>query len=176
MMQTIGRHFISLLCACLLACISLAAPAFSETEAMKRGPVTNLPIPRYVSLKAAKANVRRGPSLTHRIDWIFKRRDMPLMVTAEHGHWRRVQDIDGAGGWVHYSLLSGSRTVIVMADMLPLNARAEPDTPMVAQLELGVIAHLQKCGLDWCRVSAGGYKGWVQKGNIWGVGATEIRD
>ena len=58
----------------------------------ERGPVTGLPLPRYVSLKASEANVRRGPSLTHRIDWVFKRRDMPLRITAEFGHWRRVED------------------------------------------------------------------------------------
>ncbi|MEL6566070.1 MAG: SH3 domain-containing protein, partial [Pseudomonadota bacterium] len=62
------------------------------------GPVTNLPLPRYVSLKAVEGNVRRGPSLTHRIDWVFQRRDMPLRITAEHGHWRRVEDRDGMGG------------------------------------------------------------------------------
>lgn len=164
------------LCALALACTLSIAPALASGDDNKRGPVTNLPLPRYVSLKASKANVRRGPSLTHRIDWIFKRRDMPLRVTAEHGHWRRVQDIEGAGGWVHYSLLSGSRTVIVTADMLPLNMRAEPDTSMVAQLELGVVAQLQKCTPSWCRIAAGGYKGWVQKNKIWGVGAEEIRD
>ena len=63
----------------------------------KRGQVTNLPLPRYVSMKAAEANVRRGPSLTHRVDWVFKRRSMPLQVTAEYGNWRKVQDRDGAG-------------------------------------------------------------------------------
>ena len=67
------------------------------------GPETNLPMPRFVSLKASEANVRRGPSLTHRIDWVFKRRDMPLQVVAEYGHWRRVIDRDGQGGWVHYT-------------------------------------------------------------------------
>ena len=58
--------------------------------------VTNLPLPRYVSMKAAEGNVRRGPSLTHRIDWVFKRRGMPLQITAEYGNWRKVQDRDGA--------------------------------------------------------------------------------
>ena len=72
--------------------------------ASERGSVTNLPIPRFVSLKAAEGNVRRGPSLSHRIDWIYKQRNMPLEVTAEFGHWRRVRDREGAGGWVHYSL------------------------------------------------------------------------
>ncbi len=155
------------------AMVFCAGTALAE---LKRGPVTNLPMPRYVSLKASKANVRRGPSLTHRIDWIFKRRDMPLVVTAEHGHWRRVQDRDGAGGWVHYSLLSGNRTVIVQADMLPLNVRPEPKTPISAPLELGVLANLGKCDAEWCRISAGGYKGWARKTDIWGVSAGEIRD
>jgi len=167
-----GRSFFGV----VVAAIATAVMAGNALAESKRGPVTNLPIPRYVSLKAAKANVRRGPSLTHRIDWIFKRRDMPLVVTAEHGNWRRVQDRDGAGGWVHYALISGNRTVIVQADMLPLNLRPEPNTTIVAQLELGVVANLGKCQQEWCRISAGGYKGWARKSDIWGVGAEEIRD
>ena len=62
-----------------------------------RGPVTNLPLPRYVSTKSTEVNVRRGPSLSHRIDWVFKRRAMPLEIIGEYGHWRRVRDRDGAG-------------------------------------------------------------------------------
>ena len=93
--------------------ILLLASIGAACADVERGSVTNLPIPRYVSLKAPEANVRRGPSLSHRIDWVFQRRAMPLKITDEYGHWRRVQDIDGAGGWMHYSLLSGARTVIV---------------------------------------------------------------
>ena len=63
----------------------------ASAAASERGKVTNLPIPRYVSLKAEEGNVRRGPSLSHRIDWVFQRRNMPLQVTGEHGHWRRVE-------------------------------------------------------------------------------------
>ena len=96
-----------------------AGPGFASD----RGPVTNLPLPRFVSMKASEGNVRRGPSLSHRIDWVYKRRNMPLQITAEHGHWRRVQDRDGAGGWVHYALLSGVRTAIVEVDLLNLYAR-----------------------------------------------------
>lgn len=142
--------------------------------AQERGPETNLPIPRFVSIRAAEANVRRGPSLTHRIDWVFTRKDMPVEITAEHGHWRRVRDREGAGGWIHYSLLSGVRTVIVDDDMLPLRARPDPDSPVTAQLELGVIARLGDCGPDWCRLNVGGYRGWAPKSALWGVGADEI--
>ncbi|MBT8411148.1 MAG: aspartyl-trna synthetase [Octadecabacter sp.] len=141
-----------------------------------RGPVTNLPMPRYVSLKATEANVRRGPSLSHRIDWVFTRRDMPLRVVGEYGHWRRVVDREGMGGWVHYSLLSGSRTVIVDEDMLVLRQRPDETTAEVAMLELGVIASLGECLPEWCRLRAGGYRGWAHKTALFGVGADELRD
>lgn len=98
------------------------------------------------------------------------------MITAEHGHWRRVQDRDGAGGWVHYALLSGVRTVLVEKDMVQGHTRPEETAPVTAMFEMGVVAKLGDCDPDWCRISAGGYKGWVPKTTIWGVDADEIRD
>ncbi len=141
-----------------------------------RGPVTNLPLPRYVSLKADKANVRRGPSLSHKIDWIFTRRGMPLLLTGEYGHWRRVSDRDGAGGWVHYALLSGVRTVIVEQDLLPLHARPDSGARINAYAEAGVIARLGSCNATMCRISAGGQSGWAVKSALWGVEADELRE
>lgn len=153
-----------------------AAPAPAAVRDPNTGPETNLPLPRYVSLKTDEGNVRRGPSLTHRIDWVFRREDMPLQITAEYGHWRRVIDREGLGGWVHYSLLSGNRTVIVDQDMLPLASRPDANAPQNALLELGVIARLGECQADWCWISAGGYRGWVPKSALWGVDAEEIRE
>lgn len=145
-------------------------------HAAERGPETNLPLPRYVSLKASEANVRRGPSKLHRIDWVYKRRDLPLQVTAEHGHWRRVRDRDGAGGWVHYTLLSGVRTVLVEQDLIPIFDRADDRTPVAARLQMGVIARLGKCSVEWCHLETGGYDGWARKTALWGVEAAETRD
>lgn len=156
--------------------VTFAAGFATAQSVQKTGPVTNLPMPRYVSLKAHEGNVRRGPSLTHRIDWVFKRRNMPLQITGEHGHWRRVMDRDGAGGWVHYALLSGVRTVIVEKDMLTLHNRPDAGAPTVAALELGVVARLGDCDPDWCQVSAGGYRGWARKENLWGVAPDELRN
>ncbi|MEP2031473.1 MAG: SH3 domain-containing protein [Paracoccaceae bacterium] len=161
------------LCAALWLAAATNVLAQSEN---RKGAVTNLPIPRYVSMKAAEGNVRRGPSLSHRIDWVLTRRDMPLQITAEHGHWRRVQDRDGVGGWVHYSLLSGNRTVIVEKDMLTLHSRPDLTTPITAALEQGVVARLGDCSLEWCRLSTGGYKGWARKEALWGVKPGEIRE
>ncbi|MGZ9811819.1 SH3 domain-containing protein [Pseudoroseicyclus sp. H15] len=140
------------------------------------GPVTHLPLPRFVSLKTSEGNVRRGPSLSHRIDWVFVRRGMPLMVTAEFGHWRRVEDVEGLGGWVHYALISGTRNVLVEQDHAPIHRRADEDSPVVAELEEGVIARLDECTRDWCRISVSGYRGWALKTALWGVMEDEILD
>ncbi len=162
----------SALAASLMIVTLQSAPVAAEGK----GQVTNLPLPRFVSMKASEGNVRRGPSLTHRIDWVYKRRDMPLRITAEHGHWRRVEDRDGMGGWVHYSLLSGVRTVLIEKDMLALHARPDPSAPVMAALELGVVARLGKCSAEWCELRSGGYKGWAPKARFWGAAPHEIRD
>ena len=140
------------------------------------GSVTNLPIPRYVSLKTNQGNARRGPGLTHRIDWVFARAGMPLRITAEFEHWRRVEDQDGIGGWVQYSLLSGVRTVIVTLDMAEFRTIPDPNAPVVFQAEQGVVGKILKCEPDWCRISAEGNRGWVQKSALWGVDPGEIID
>ncbi|HET9272691.1 MAG TPA: SH3 domain-containing protein, partial [Methyloceanibacter sp.] len=72
-----------------------------------------LPVPRFVSLKSDKVNVRRGPSTDQAIVWVFSRAGLPVEVIAESDNWRRVRDSEGADGWVFHSLLSGRRTVLV---------------------------------------------------------------
>ena len=101
---------------------------------------------------------------------------MPLRITAEFGHWRRVEDQDGQGGWVHYTLLSGVRTVVIEENLTSLRLKPDADAQVLAEAEAGVIARLGSCDATWCRISAEGQKGWVQKTAIWGVAADEIRE
>ncbi len=159
----------------LLAAGAVAAWA-GATAAAEKGSVTGLDIPRYVSLKSSEANVRRGPSLSHRVDWVFLRRGMPLQVTAEHGHWRRVQDMDEASGWVHYSLLSGNRTAVATAEKASLREEPSEASEVVAWVEPGVILSLEACIKDWCEASAEGRTGWTPKSGIWGVDPDEVFD
>ncbi len=153
-----------------------AAPsdAFAPPRDPTIGAITNLPIPRFVSLKGSQGNARRGPGLTHMIDWVFTLEGMPLKVTAEYEHWRRVEDIDGAGGWIHYSLLSGVRTVLVTQDMAQAFATPDKTAAVVYQSEMGVVGKLLQCIPDWCRISVEGQKGWMLQTALWGVTAGEI--
>jgi SH3-like domain-containing protein len=138
------------------------------------GSVTHLKLPRFVTLKGNEGNARRGPGLTHRIDWVFTREGMPLKITAEYEHWRRVEDADGAGGWVHYSLLSGVRSVLISQDMAQAFSQPDEKSDVLYQSELGVIGKLLQCIPDWCRISVEGEKGWLHKSALWGVDKAEI--
>ena len=140
------------------------------------GCVTNLPLPRFVSLKGNEGNARRGPGLTHRIDWVFTRAGMPLRVTAEFENWRRVEDHEGAGGWVHFALLSGARTALVTLDMAELRDAPDENATVVAQAEMGVIGRLVECRPGWCRIAMDGARGWISTAAIWGVLPDETFD
>lgn len=157
---------------------SAAAPVSTPRQSAKpaepvrdpnRGAVTNLPLPRYVSLKTNEGNARRGPGLTHRIDWVFTVAGMPLKITAEFENWRRVEDVDGLGGWVHYSLLSGVRTAIVQGDMVDFHTMARDDAALAFRAEGGVVARILTCESHWCRVQVDGQRGWVPDVALWGV-------
>lgn len=167
-------------CAAVVALIvALAGESAGGTavEPGARGPVTNLPLPRYVSLRAASANARRGPDFDQRVDWEFVRRGLPLQVVAEYGLWRRVIDSEGLGGWVHNSLLSGARTGLVRGEAaVALHAAPSERSAVRAMAEPGVIARIAACEAEWCDVSAGGFTGWIPQDVLWGVDPGEVFD
>lgn len=154
----------------------LLAPIHLFAKEILRGKITNLPIPRYVSLKVNEANARRGPSLSHKIDWIYKKKNMPLEIYGEYENWRRVRDFEGLGGWVHYTLLSGNRFVLVENELLEMRLLPSSDAQVIAKVPQHNIATLDKCDKDWCRITDDGYKGWVPKSSIWGVYDSELKE
>jgi SH3-like domain-containing protein len=171
-----GENFLSkIILLCTLASI-IFVPYQGFSNESQRGQVTNLPIPRYVSLKAQEANARRGPSLSHKIDWIYKRKNIPLEIYAEYENWRKVRDFEGLGGWIHYTLLSGIRYVLVKDELLEMRLLPSVEAQVIARVPQHNIATLDKCNLDWCKIVDDGYKGWVLKSGIWGVYENEITD
>ena len=132
------------------------------------GPVTGLEMPRFVSIKAAEANARRGPSIEHKIDWVFVRRNLPVRVVAEYGHWRRVEDLEGEGGWVHYSMLSSTDTAIVTAAELAVyfEPRVTKKPKLIAKRNVVVL--VQSCDDTWCEITIDGQNGWAARDGLWG--------
>lgn len=112
-------HWPFALAIAILAALAVApwSAAQAEDTSLKfgeqRGSVSGLPLPRFVSLKADRVNLREGPSRDHRTTWVFQRAGLPVEVTAEFDVWCRVRDLEGTEGWVLHSLLSGRRTALV---------------------------------------------------------------
>lgn len=158
----------------LAAGLVLLAPR-SQAQEVAAGPVSGLPLPRYVSLKSDRVNLREGPSKEHRTSWVFQRAGLPVEVTAEFETWRRVRDADGTEGWVLHSLLSGRRTVLVSpwsknkGETFALRDSANESAAVVATLEPGVIANVQSCQNAWCRVTVSKITGYIRQDRLWGV-------
>ncbi|GAM97477.1 hypothetical protein U91I_01103 [alpha proteobacterium U9-1i] len=141
---------------------------------MANGAETDAPtatasgLPRFVSLKATNANGRQGPGVEHRIDWIYARPGLPMLLTAEDGPWRRVRDPDGAEVWMHADNLDARRTVFVPdGQAVALRRNPQSGATALAMLAPGVVGALTGCHGDWRRVSIGGRVGWVGKDDVW---------
>lgn len=137
---------------------------------------TGLTLPRFVSLVSDEVNIRTGPGLKYPIHWVFVREGLPVEIIREFDAWREIRDIEGDGGWVHKSLLSGKRTVLAKGQIRTLFRKADKEARPVVQLEPNVIANVKECNEGWCYLSIAGYDGWVVKSHIWGVYEQEELD
>ena len=139
------------------------------------GKETGLEIPRYVSLKSDDANIRVGPSKNYPIKIKYIIKNYPLKVLEEYEDWRKVEDFKKNIGWIHKSLISGTRTGIVFSNnnkTIKLLNTLGGD--LIGEIGKGNIIFLEKCKINWCLVSSGNYKGWMDKKYIWGVNEKEI--
>ena len=173
-----GR-FAGLLARAVLILSCLFGSAVLPAAADQVGKASGLPVPRYVSLKSDRVNLREGPSKDHRTTWIFQRAGLPVEITAEFETWRKVRDSEGSEGWVLHSLLSGRRTALVIpwkkdGAAVSLFAKPSDDTSPVARLEPNVLANVRSCDKTWCRVNGSGFDGFIRQSNLWGVYPNEV--
>lgn len=146
----------------LLFCLALvcSVPAIAQDRE----------VPYWASLRADEVNMRVGPSENYPIEWVYKRRNLPVKVVRLMQGWRLVRDPDGAQGWIVARLLSPERSAIVTGDGLAA-MRAEPSDSSALRwnLEPGVVGMLGKCDEDWCELDVDGRKGWVERDRLWGA-------
>jgi SH3-like domain-containing protein len=148
-------------------------PATWAANDAPTGTVSGLPIPRFVSLKPDKVNVRGGPNKEQEVRWVYTRAGMPVEITAEFENWRRIRDWEGAEGWVYHSLLSGRRTAVVVpqlkTDLVPLYDSPDGEANVVAQLQSGVLGSLKSCNGSWCQFVGKNFSGWIRQERLWGA-------
>jgi SH3-like domain-containing protein len=157
-----------------------ASPPARPAEEINRGAYSGLPVPRFVSLKTDRVNVRGGPSRDHDVTWVFTRPSLPVEIVAEFENWRRIRDVDGQEGWVYHSLLSGKRTAVIAPwskeATLSLRSDRSNEARVTAHLEPGVLGTVRACRAGWCRLTGPGFDGWLPQDRLWGVYPNEAID
>lgn len=128
-------------------------------------------LPRFVSLKSEKTNVRRGPATRFVIDYIYTQKNLPVEIIREYDIWRQIRDFDGSEGWVNKNLLADNRYALVVKDMALLYDDDDIDSDVVAKVEKGVIGRIIECvgKSTFCRLAFGEYRGYMERTNLWGV-------
>jgi SH3-like domain-containing protein len=152
---------------------AFAVPALAEAVKL----ATGLPVPRFVTLKAKKINLRVGPGQDYAVSWRYLKAGVPVEITQEYENWRRIRDADGAEGWVFHSLLSGDRSAIAAPWMrdkgaeifVSMRADSRDNGQVVAKLQPGVVVKLDECNGEWCHAEAKDVEGWVSQAEIWGA-------
>jgi SH3-like domain-containing protein len=151
--------------------IVLAASALWPAAPAAAVETSGLPLPRFVSLRSDEVNLRTGPGVRYPVDWIYARRDLPVEIIAEVEGWRKIRDWQGTEGWVHQSMLTGRRTMVVTGATRPLRRDDRDDAPAIAMVEAGVMGRLVQCprGKTLCRVEFNTIQGWLRRDEFWGV-------
>jgi SH3-like domain-containing protein len=154
-------------CLCLLLIFFI----FNSTYALAK---TGLPVPRYVSLRSAQVNLRVGPGRHYPIEWVFVRSSIPVEIISEFDNWRKIRDSEGSEGWVHQSMLAGTRFALITEKVADLRTQPRNDGHIIAKTEQDVLVKVLSCQGEWCRIQVEKIKGWVPKTSIWGVYPQEV--
>ncbi len=158
---------------------ALAGVALAAND-VPTGSASGLPVPRFVSLKSDRVNVRAGPNKDQEVRWVYTRAGMPVEITAEFENWRRIRDWEGSEGWVYHSLLSGRRSAVVVPslkdDLVPLYESTNLESAVVARLQSGVLGQLKSCNGMWCEFNGKNFSGWIRQERLWGAYPNEKVD
>lgn len=125
--------------------------------------------PYWASVVPNQANIRTGPGRNFPATWQFRRAGLPVRVVATFPAWRKVQDPDGAQGWMQANMLSEERTGMVKGDVRAMHAKPDATAPVVWRAAVGVVGKLRGCRGGWCDFDVKGRRGWIEAAHLWGV-------
>ncbi|MBD1141440.1 hypothetical protein IDH20_04690 [Pelagibacterales bacterium SAG-MED39] len=121
----------------------------------------------FLSLKKNKVNVRYGPSFDSPIKFIYKKVNLPIKQIDKKENWRRIIDIKNNSGWIHWSQLKPTNSIISLNDKILFKYPSIFSRPL-ANIRKGRVLVLQKCEKKWCKIKTDKFKGWIKTDNIWG--------
>ena len=122
---------------------------------------------KFLSLKKNKTNVRYGPGIDYPIKYIYRKINLPVKQIDKKENWRRVIFIDNNSGWIHWSQLKSSNSVITIEEKILFKKPSNFSEPIV-RLEKGRLLVIKKCEDNWCNIKTNDYMGWIKAKDIWG--------
>ena len=122
---------------------------------------------KFLSLKKNKTNVRYGPGIDYPIKYIYRKVNLPVKQIDKKENWRRVIFLDNNSGWIHWSQLMPSNSIIVIEEKILFKKPSNLSEPL-ARLEKGRLLIIKKCEDEWCNIITDDYTGWIKDKNIWG--------
>jgi SH3-like domain-containing protein len=163
--------FLCLLCSNNVIAKQIDNKTHSDTN--PKGRITNLPLPRFVTLKNAKTYMRSGPGKDYALLWVYQKKGLPVQIIDEYEQWRRIKDIDGSEGWIHQSVLSGRRMVITLEGLHHVYEDPDSQSDIIAKVDSETILVPEKCTDYYCYVNHSEFSGWMKKEVLYGVDDTE---
>lgn len=149
--------------------LSLAVLLFFGAAAPVRAQTAE--VPYWASLRVDKVNMRVGPGEDYRIQWVYRRKQLPLKVIRVKEGWRLVEDPDGATGWMLARFLTRDRGAIVKgAGLADMRAKGAEGSRVLWRVEPDVTGDLGECDDGWCEFTVTGHRGFVKQGRLWGAG------
>ena len=123
--------------------------------------------PKYASIKKEKAYSRHNASFDAPLEWIYQKKNLPILIIRERDNWREIRDIDGDISWMHVSMISNKRTFINREDQNLLKYKNNNIVNII--VKKGVVGKIINCDEIFCKVKIKNYKGWVEKKYLWGI-------
>ena len=122
----------------------------------------------FLSLKNNEVNLRQGPSFEYPIKLTYKKKYLPILILDKSETWRKIKDFESNSGWIHVSQLSKKKSAINKKNNSVLYKKPTIYSKPIAKLEIGRLVLIKKCQTKWCKITSGGFKGWVFKSSLWG--------
>ena len=122
----------------------------------------------FLTLKKNEVNLRQGPSFEYPIKLIYKKKYLPVIILDKSGPWRNIKDFENNTGWIHVVLLSKKKSAINIKNNSIIYKKPTIYSKPIVKLEVGRLVLIKKCKTKWCKITSGGYSGWIFKDSLWG--------
>ena len=122
----------------------------------------------FLSLKNNEVNLRSGPSFQHPTRLTYKKKYLPILILDKSETWRQAKDFNNNSGWIHISQLSKKKSALNTKNNSILYQGPTVYSKPIAKIEIGRLVLVKKCKIRWCKITSGGYNGWIIKSSLWG--------